>query len=201
MDQRGLVERAQRGDHDAFTVLAGASIARLDAAARLILRDRELARDAVQEAMVRGWRDLPTLRDADRFDAWLHRLLVNACLDIVRRRKRRAIEVELTPIHIPTTADFSRPSSIATSSTAACGHSSPAGARSSCSTTSWGCRCPESQQPRHPAGHRQVAAASRDRCASRHHGRRGGHRQAVDRRKGGRHDLRSTASSGICRRR
>ncbi|HET9083082.1 MAG TPA: RNA polymerase sigma factor [Candidatus Limnocylindrales bacterium] len=106
MDQRGLVERAQRGDHDAFAVLASASIARLDAAARLILRDGELARDAVQEAMVRSWRDLPTLRDVDRFDAWLHRLLVNACLDIMRRRKRRAIEVELTPIHIPMTADF-----------------------------------------------------------------------------------------------
>lgn len=106
MDQRGLVERAQRGDHDAFAVLAGASIARLDAAARLILRDGELARDAVQEAMVRSWRDLPTLRDVDRFDAWLHRLLVNACLDIVRRRRRRAIEVELRPIHIPTTGDF-----------------------------------------------------------------------------------------------
>ena len=106
MDQRGLVERAQRGDHDAFSVLAGASIARLDAAARLILRDGELARDAVQEALVRSWRDLPTLRDADRFDAWLHRLLVNACLDILRRRRRRAVEVELTPIFTPATADF-----------------------------------------------------------------------------------------------
>ena len=106
MDQRGLVERAQRGDHDAFAVLAGAAIARLDAAARLILRDHELARDAVQEAIVRAWRDLPTLRDAERFDAWLHRLLVNACLDIVRRRRRRAIEVELTAVHIPATGDF-----------------------------------------------------------------------------------------------
>jgi RNA polymerase sigma-70 factor (ECF subfamily) len=106
VDQRGLVERARQGDHDAFSALATASIARLDAAARLILRDGELARDAVQEALVRSWRDLPTLRDVDRFDAWLHRLLVNACLDIVRRRRRRAIEVELTPIHIPTTADF-----------------------------------------------------------------------------------------------
>ena len=46
------------------------------------------------------------MRDADRFDAWLHRLLVNACLDIVRRRRRRPFEVELTPIHIPTTGDF-----------------------------------------------------------------------------------------------
>jgi RNA polymerase sigma factor (sigma-70 family) len=107
VDQRGLVERAQGGDHDAFATLAGAAIARLDAAARLILRDNELARDAVQEAMVRSWRDLPTLRDVDRFDSWLHRLLVNTCLDLVRRRKRRAIEVELTPIHTPSTADFS----------------------------------------------------------------------------------------------
>jgi RNA polymerase sigma-70 factor, ECF subfamily len=107
VDQRGLVERAQRGDHDAFATLAGASIARLDAAARLILRDHELARDAVQEAMVRAWRDLPTLRDVERFDAWLHRLLVNACLDLVRRRRRRAIEVELTPLHTPSAADFS----------------------------------------------------------------------------------------------
>ena len=107
MDQRGLIERAQRGDHDAFAVLAGEAIARLDAAARLILRDDELARDAVQDAMVRSWRDLPTLRDVERFDSWLHRLLVNACLDLVRRRKRRAIEVELTPMHFPSTADFS----------------------------------------------------------------------------------------------
>jgi RNA polymerase sigma-70 factor, ECF subfamily len=107
VDQRGLVERAQRGDHEAFAMLAGAAVARLDAAARLILRDTDLARDAVQEALVRSWRDLPTLRDVDRFDAWLHRLLVNACLDLVRRRRRRAIEVELTPLHVPSTADFS----------------------------------------------------------------------------------------------
>ena len=107
MDQRGLVERAQRGDHDAFATLAGAAIARLDAAARLILRDPELARDAVQEALVRAWRDLPTLRDVERFDAWLHRLLVNACLDLVRRRKRRAVEVELTQLFTPPANDFS----------------------------------------------------------------------------------------------
>ena len=59
MDQRELVERAQRGDHDAFAVLAGLFVARLDAAARLILRDHELARDAVQEGFIRAWRNLP----------------------------------------------------------------------------------------------------------------------------------------------
>ena len=61
--QRELVERARRGDHDAFAALAAAAISRLDAAARLILRDPDQAKDAVQEALVRAWRDLPTLRD------------------------------------------------------------------------------------------------------------------------------------------
>jgi RNA polymerase sigma-70 factor (ECF subfamily) len=106
VDQRDVVERARRGDHEAFAELIDAHLARLDAAARLILRDGELARDAVQEAMIRAWRDLPGLRDPERFDAWLHRLLVNACLDLVRRRKRRVIEVELTALDAPTTRDI-----------------------------------------------------------------------------------------------
>ena len=99
MEQRDLVDRAARGDHDAFALLLGATIARLEAVARLILHDQELARDAVQDAYIRAWRDLPGLRDPERFDAWLHRLTVNACLDIARRRRRRVIEVELTPIN------------------------------------------------------------------------------------------------------
>ena len=107
MDRRELVERAGRGDHDAFAVLATAASARLDAAARLILRDPELARDAVQNTLVRAWRDLPGLRDPDRFDAWLHRLLVNASLDEARRRRRRPAEVEIRSIDEPTGGDAS----------------------------------------------------------------------------------------------
>jgi RNA polymerase sigma-70 factor (ECF subfamily) len=105
VDQRWLVERARGGDHDAFAELARAAVVRLDRAARLILRDPELARDAVQEALIRVWRDLPKLRDPDRFDAWLHRLTVNSCFDQNRRRRRRVIEVELTPMHAPATTD------------------------------------------------------------------------------------------------
>jgi RNA polymerase sigma-70 factor (ECF subfamily) len=105
VDQRGLIERARRGEHDAFAALVDMHLARLDAAARLILRDPELARDAVQEALIRAWRDLPGLRDPDRFEAWLHRLIVNACLDLIRHRKRRVIEVELKPIDSPVTRD------------------------------------------------------------------------------------------------
>ena len=105
MDQRDLVERAGRGDHDAFSALVGATIAELEAVARLIMRDAELARDAVEDAYIKAWRDLPGLRDPDRFEAWLHRLLVNTCLDTLRKRRRRPLEVELAPIASPSVGD------------------------------------------------------------------------------------------------
>ena len=94
--QRDLVERAMAGDHDAFSELARVSIGRLYAVARLILRDPHRAEDATQEALVVAWRDLSALRDPDRFEGWLHRLLVRACYrEASRGRRRWTVETEV----------------------------------------------------------------------------------------------------------
>ena len=98
---RDLVERAMAGDHDAFSRLAGASVGRLFAMAKLILRDGEAAEDAVQETLVAAWRDLSSLRDPDRFGAWLHRLLVRACYrEAGRGRRRSRMEVHVEAIDV-----------------------------------------------------------------------------------------------------
>lgn len=99
--QRDLVVRARKGDHDAFAELAGAAISRLDAAAWLMIRDADRATDAVQNALVRAWRDLPALRDPDRFDAWLHRLLIHACIDEIRRVRRHRLDLDITDLSDP----------------------------------------------------------------------------------------------------
>lgn len=103
---RELVERARSGDHDAFEVLAAGIVDRCYGIARLILRDADRAEDAAQEALVRCWRDLPALRDVDRFDAWLRRLLTRAINDEFRRGTRfRANFTVLT--REPSTSDAS----------------------------------------------------------------------------------------------
>jgi RNA polymerase sigma-70 factor (ECF subfamily) len=101
--QHELVRRAQEGDHEAFGALVHGAIARLFASARLILRDPDLAEDAVQDALVEAWRDLRGLRDPDRLDAWLHRLLVRSCYRAARRKRRRHI------IEIPLAFDHDTP--------------------------------------------------------------------------------------------
>jgi RNA polymerase sigma-70 factor (ECF subfamily) len=94
-----LVTRARSGDHAAFSALAAASVARLHRIARLILRDEELASDAVQEALVSAWLDIASVRDPDKFEAWLHRLLVRACYrEAARHRRRRVVEIQMAPI-------------------------------------------------------------------------------------------------------
>lgn len=91
-----LVDRARRGDRDAYEALARASVDRLYAIAYQITRDPDRADEAVQQALVAMWRDLPSLRDPSRFEGWTYRLVSNASLQELRRR-RRANAVELTP--------------------------------------------------------------------------------------------------------
>ena len=102
--QRDLVEAARAGDHEAFEALAIAAADRLYSIARLVLRDADRAEDAVQEALVRAWRQLPTIRDPERFDAWLYRLLVNACADVGRTSRRWSAEVRVLRAE-PTSTD------------------------------------------------------------------------------------------------
>jgi RNA polymerase sigma-70 factor (ECF subfamily) len=90
-----LVLEARNGDHLAFERLAAAAVDRLHAIAWRVLRDPAAAEDAVQECLVRAWRDLRALRDPERWDAWLYRLLRNACRDEQRRSLRRPIAVAI----------------------------------------------------------------------------------------------------------
>lgn len=73
----------------------------MDAVYRLslaILGDEADARDASQEAFVAAWRQLPKLRDPDRFDPWLQRITVNAARMVLRARSRRRVrEIQVRP--------------------------------------------------------------------------------------------------------
>ncbi len=135
---RDLVEQAQRGDREAFAILARTHGDRLMAIAQRILRDVGRAEDAVQQTLVIAWRELPTLRDPDRFDAWLQRLLVNASYAEARRWKAWNANVRILPCRRTGGAGRARcRSTIATGSSAAFGGSRPTSGRSWCSPTTW----------------------------------------------------------------
>ena len=102
---RDLVEQAQHGDRDAFAILARTHGDRLMAIAYRILRDVGRAEDAVQQTLVIAWRELPGLRDPDRFDAWLHRLLVNASYAEARRWRTWNANIRVLPVDGPAGPD------------------------------------------------------------------------------------------------
>jgi RNA polymerase sigma-70 factor (ECF subfamily) len=90
---RVLVEQAQAGDRDAYEQLARGVARRLFLVASRILRDTDAAEDAVQATLVAIWRDLPSLREPDRFDAWTYRLVVRQCHNVGRRERRMGVQV------------------------------------------------------------------------------------------------------------
>jgi RNA polymerase sigma-70 factor (ECF subfamily) len=93
---RQLVERAQRGDRDAYESLVRASASRLYRTAYRIVRDPDRADDAVQQTLVAIWRELPSLRDPERFESWTYRLVVRFCL----AESRRALRTGVREVHI-----------------------------------------------------------------------------------------------------
>jgi RNA polymerase sigma-70 factor (ECF subfamily) len=100
-----LVVRAQGGDRVAFASLVHATSDRLYGIATRILRDADLAEDALQGALVTAWRQLPSLRDPARFEAWVRRLLVHACYAEARRRRSWATNVRVLPVDGPVGPD------------------------------------------------------------------------------------------------
>jgi RNA polymerase sigma-70 factor (ECF subfamily) len=102
---RDLVEAARHGDQAAFIDLVRPRSNQLFAIAQRILRDIDRAEDALQDALVIAWRDLRSVRDPDRFDAWLHRLLVNVCIGQAVRERRRAVNLRMLPVDGPAAPD------------------------------------------------------------------------------------------------
>ncbi len=93
-DGAALVRRAAGGDQAAFEDLMRAVGDRLLATARKILRDPDAAEDAVQQAVILAWRLLPRLRDPDRFEGWLYKILVSCSYAEAKRTRRFAARVE-----------------------------------------------------------------------------------------------------------
>lgn len=102
---RTIVDQARQGDEEAFGALVREVGDRCIFIAHRILRDANLAEDAVQVALVQVWRELPTLRDLDRFEAWLHRILVNACYTEARHGRHFAADVALLETDAPADTD------------------------------------------------------------------------------------------------
>ena len=102
-----LVEAARSGDEEAFASIARGSADRLFTVAHRILRDVGRAEDAVQHTLVTAWRELPGLRETDRFEAWIHRILVNACYAEAKRASRWSANIVALPMDGPATADTS----------------------------------------------------------------------------------------------
>jgi RNA polymerase sigma-70 factor (ECF subfamily) len=100
-----LVEQASGGDERAFADLIDLYGARCYAIAYRILRDVEQAQDGVQQAFLLAWRELPRLRDPERFEVWLHRLVVNACYEEFRRYRRWSANVQTLPVDGPAARD------------------------------------------------------------------------------------------------
>jgi RNA polymerase sigma factor (sigma-70 family) len=102
---RDIVEQAMRGDREAFGWLVTQTGDRMFAIATRILRDPHLAEDALQGALITAWRQLPSLRDPDSFEAWVRKLVVHSCYAEARRRTSWSANVRVLPVDGPAAPD------------------------------------------------------------------------------------------------
>jgi len=100
-----LVKRARDGDTRALETLCERHAPRVEKVALHLLRDREDARDAAQEALAKLCVRIGQFRGESQFSTWLHRLVVNACRDVANRQRVRACEPLLEDRRAATDSD------------------------------------------------------------------------------------------------
>ena len=93
-----LVEKAKAGDSAAFDELLAVMRPRAMAAALRILQNRDDAEDAVQDAFLKVWRRLAAFEGRSSFSTWIHRIVSNASLDLLRRNAARFETAERTDV-------------------------------------------------------------------------------------------------------
>ena len=89
MEENRLIERASRGDAQAFNALMGMHEKRMYAVAVRMCGNYDDAQDCLQEAMLRVYRAISGFKEQSSFSTWVYRITMNTCLDELRRRKNR----------------------------------------------------------------------------------------------------------------
>ncbi len=95
--EAAVVRRCQRGDRDAFAALIERHRTVLFGTAYLMTRDRQMAEDAVQEALVKMWQHIGSLRNPAGLKAWLVSIVVNEVRQLARRRTVATLTLEELP--------------------------------------------------------------------------------------------------------
>jgi len=92
LNDEKLVRSAQRGDMDAFEELVARHRDKIYARAFSMMRSEDEALDVSQEAWVKGWQRLKQFQGESSFVTWMTRIVINLCLDQLRKQKRQKAE-------------------------------------------------------------------------------------------------------------